>query len=576
MFRRETVSQLPQDVRTPRATPGSWRTPALLLAPALLLSSALFLGPLLQALLTSFAPVEGKVGLANYAVVIRSPSFRADFAFTFALGLGTVLGCTLAALPLALLLRHAFWGRHLVWLVALLPFVTPHIIAAYAIRLTLSPASPLLFWLPQSGRDGIALVNTWQGLLIALIWKHYPLMLLSLSAALQRLPPGVEEAARDLGAGAWRRLRTILLPLLAPGWAAGAALVLVLAISQFTITLILYGGQQVTTVPIDIYFETFSARRPGIAAALGIGLLLITLSLVAGSNWAVRRMGRTWAGMHAGRIATPPTLAPAPLARVSAALLVIALMIGVLGPIAGLALNSVSDQWLGGTPLPARYTMRWYAYVFRYEDAWGALVQSTLFALGTALVTTLVGVPAAYALVRYRFHGREAVEALFLAKNATPVILVGVGTASLFYRWGLADTFPGVLLAHCVGALPLLLRNAIAAFEQLDRAQEDAARDMGAGPWHRFRTIVLPQITPGVAGGAALAFLFSIDEFTVTFLISGVRYTTLPLRLYSVLSQGYIEAASAAAMLLLLPSLLYLIVLVRFFSSAVLSSSGEK
>jgi len=538
--------------------------------PALALSGTLFIGPLAQALLTSLG--AGQPSLAAYAAVLGSPGFRADFAFTIALGVGTVAGCTLVALPLALLLRRPFRGRQLAWLLALLPFVTPHIIAAYALRLTLSPASPLLFWLPQSGRDGIALVNAWPGLLIVLIWKHFPLLLLSLSAALQRLPPSVEEAARDLGAGTWRRLRTIVLPLIGPGWAAGATLVLVLSVSQFTISLIIYGGQRLTTVPIDIYFETFSSRQPAIAAALGLLLLLLTLGLAAVSS----RVGRqSNAGAGGGvRAAAPAEALPSPRGRLAAGLLLAGLIVGVLAPVLSLILTSFSSQWLGGTPLPSRYTLRWYSYLFRYENGLAALGQSVLFALAAAGLTALTGVPAAYALARYRFPGRGAIEALFLAKGATPVILIAVGTASLFYRWGLADTFLGVTLAHSVGALPLVLRGATAAFEQLDLAQEQAARDLGAGWLRRVVTIVLPQAAPGIAAAVALAFLFSMDEFTVTFLISGVRYSTLPLRLYSALSQGYIEPAAAAAVLLLIPSLLYLLALLRFFGPGLLTSAG--
>lgn len=564
-----TLSSAPSEVAEPRPAAAARLAPLLLLSPALALSGALFLGPLIQALLTSLG--AGRPSLAAYAAVLGSPGFRADFAFTIALGLGTVAGCTLVALPLALLLRQPFRGRRLVWLLALLPFVTPHIIAAYALRLTLSPASPLLFWLPQSGREGIALVNAWPGLLIALIWKHFPLLLLSLSAALQRLPPGAEEAARDLGAGAWRRLRTIVLPLIGPGWAAGATLVLVLSVSQFTITLIIYGGQRLTTVPIDIYFETFSSRRPEIAAALGLLLLLITLGLAAGSSWLGRRAGPTGGG---ARVTAPPEAIPTPGGRLAAGLLLAGLAVAVLAPVISLVLTSLSGQWLGGAPLPSRYTLRWYGYLFRYENGLAALGQSLLFALAAAGLTTLAGVPAAYALARYRFPGRDAIEALFLSKGATPVILIAVGTAALFYRWGLADTFLGVALAHSVGALPLVLRGATAAFEQLDPAQEQAARDLGAGWLRRAATIVLPQAAPGIAGAAALAFLFSMDEFTVTFLISGVRYSTLPLRLYSALSQGYIEPAAAAAVLLLIPSLLYLLALLRFFGPGLLTSAG--
>jgi ABC-type spermidine/putrescine transport system permease subunit II len=554
----------------PQRSPFARFSPFLLLSPALALSAALFIGPLIQALITSLG--AGRPSLAAYTAVLSSPGFRADFAFTIALGLGTVAGCTLIALPLALLLRWPFRGRRLAWLVALVPFVVPHIIAAYALRLTLSPASPLLFWLPQSGRDGMALVNAWPGLLIALIWKHFPLLLLSLSAALQQLPPGVEEAARDLGAGAWRRLRTIVLPLIGPGWAAGATLVLILSMSQFTISLIIYGGQRLTTVPIDIYFETFSSRRPEVAAALGLLLLLVTLVLAASAGWLGRRAGTD--APSGTRSAAPPEAIVTPGGRLAAGLLLAGLAIFVLAPVLSLVLTSFSSQWLGGAPLPSRYTLRWYDYLFRYENGLAALGQSVRFALAAAGLTTLAGVPAAYALARYRFPGRDAIEALFLAKGATPVILIAVGTAALFYRWGLADTFLGVTLAHSVGALPLVLRGTTAAFEQLDPSQEHAARDLGASWLRRIVTIVLPQAVPGIAGAAALAFLFSMDEFTVTFLISGVRYSTLPLRLYSALSQGYIEPAAAAAVLLLIPSLLYLLALLRIFGPSLLTSAG--
>jgi ABC-type spermidine/putrescine transport system permease subunit II len=542
----------------------------LLLSPALALSGALFLGPLLESLLTSLRTDSGTLTLDHYQHILASRGYRIDVVFTIAIGLGTVLASTIIALPLALLLRHPFRGRNLLWLVALLPFVTPHVVAAYALRLTLSPASPFLFWLPQGGADGIALVNAWPGLLIALTWKFFPVMLLTLTAALQGLPPGYEEAARDLGAGSWRRLREILLPLIGPGWLAGATLVFVLAASQFTITLIIYGGQRVTTIPIGIYFETFSSRRPGIAAALGMLLLLLTMLIVAVTAGWIRRRRRRWsagglAGLGARTYAgTQPV---SPVAGWWRRLVIAGTLLLVLGPILCLFLTSFSGQWLGGSPLPTAYTLRWYDYLFRYENGLAALRQSTWIALATTLLTLVAAVPASYALARYRFWGRDSIEQLLLAKTATPIIVIAVGTATLFYRWQINDTFVGIVLAHSVGALPLAVRSITAAFERSDRAQEEAARDLGAGPLRRFFDIVLPSALGGIMGGAALAFLFSMDEFTVTFLISGVQYTTLPLRLYSALNQGYIEPAAAAAVILLVPSLLFLGLLLRLFGT---------
>ncbi|MFP4439614.1 MAG: ABC transporter permease [Chloroflexaceae bacterium] len=550
----------------------------LLLSPTPALISVLFVGPLVESLLTSLRATEGGLTLAHYQHIFASRGYRRDFLFTLGIGLGTVVAGTMIALPLALVLREPFRGRGALWLIALLPFVTPHVVAAYALRLTLSPASPFLFWLPQGGADGIALVNAWPGLLIALTWKFFPVLLLTLTAALQGLPAGYEEAARDLGAGWWRRVREILLPLIAPGWLAGATLVFVLAASQFTITLIIYGGQGITTIPIGVYFETFSSRRPGIAAALGIVLLLVTLLIVALTAGWIRARTRRWAASGLAGLGAHAALEQAATSRggrFGRQLVIVGTLLFVLGPVLCLILTSFSGQWLGGTPLPTQYTLNWYGYLFRYENGLAALGQSTRIALATTALTMVAAVPASYALARYQFWGRDTIEHVLLAKTATPIIVIAVGTAALFYRWQLTDTFVGIVLAHSVGALPLAVRSITAAFERTDRAQEEAARDVGAGPLRRFFRIVLPGALSGVMGGAALAFLFSMDEFTVTFLISGVQYTTLPLRLYSALNQGYIEPAAAAAVILLVPSLLFLGLLLRLFGTEHLARVGR-
>ena len=537
-----------------------------LLAPALVISLGLFVGPLIQSAVTSAQGVDGAWSFANYAYILQSSGYRADMLFTLAIGFATVACATLIALPLALVLRTPFRGRQALWLLALLPLVTPHIIAAAALRMTLSSTSPLLFWLPQNGANGINLVNAWPGLLIATTWKFFPVLLLPLAAALQGLPSSYEAAARDLGAGWWRRLRTILLPLILPAWLGGATLVFLLSVSQFTITLVIYGGQKLTTIPVDVYFETFALQRPARAAALGLVLTILTLLTVVGSTWWGRRTTRHWASAGLSGLGArdePTSVAGSAALRLVPVLALIGMTLFVLGPVLCLVLYSFSDQWIGGSPLPSRLTLRWYDYFFRYENGLPAIGQSTVIAVATATLTTLLAIPAAYALARRTFRGRAAVEAFFLAKTATPIIVLAIGIAALFYRWQINDTFIGIVLAHTMLALPLAIRSITAAFERFDQAQEDAAQDLGATPWYRFQTIVLPLTLGGIASSAALSFLVSMDEFTITFLISGVRYTTLPLRLYSALDQGYIEPAAAAAVLLLIPATIYLVLLLR-------------
>ncbi|MHB8620138.1 MAG: ABC transporter permease [Chloroflexota bacterium] len=249
------------------------------------------------------------------------------------------------------------------------------------------------------------------------------------------------------------------------------------------------------------------------------------------------------------------------------ALLLLGTVAFVFVPMAILAIYSVAQDWNYPRLLPASLTGRWFRYIFQSEGAGSAIEQSVEVAVVVTLLGLLIGVPAGYALARYRFPGRKLVELLFLAKTTVPVILLGVGTASLFLTWHLFDTFQGIVLAHLVGALPFQVWTATAAFERLDIRQEEAARDLGASFLRRFAQVSVPGARGGIIAGSILVFLFSMDEFTVTFLISGIHWTTMPLRLYSAIQQNYIEPGAAAAIVLLTPSLVYLVVVAKFFGS---------
>jgi putative spermidine/putrescine transport system permease protein len=240
-----------------------------------------------------------------------------------------------------------------------------------------------------------------------------------------------------------------------------------------------------------------------------------------------------------------------------------ALAVVVATPALVLLLYSVSGGWQSGAVFPAELTLEWYAYIVRYENALPALTLSLRIAAVTAFVALLVGAPAGYALARLPVPGRQVIELMFLAKTATPVIVVGVGTAVVFLRAGLTDTFAGIVAAHLVGALPLMIWSAASAFRAIDPALEEAAHDAGAGAFRTFLLVTLPLARPGLTAGALLAFIYSLDEFAITFLISGVEYTTLPLRLYSTLQQGYIEPAAAASVLLVAPSVVLIALVLR-------------
>lgn len=252
--------------------------------------------------------------------------------------------------------------------------------------------------------------------------------------------------------------------------------------------------------------------------------------------------------------------------------LIVGLGFFVLIPVTILLLYSFTGQWNYPDLVPSRLTREWYSYLFKYTGGLSAIIQSTELAVSTTLATIVLGVPAGYVLARYRFRGRTLLKMLFLTKLAVPVIVVAVGTASLYIRFNLYDTFHGLLMAHVVGALPYMVWTCSATFEGIEPSLEEAAQDMGAGFWRTFFEILLPTALPGVLSGSILVFLYSMQEFPVTLLISGVKYTTMPLRLFENLHQGFIEPGSATAVILLIPSVIYLVIAVKFLRLNDLSS----
>jgi len=250
----------------------------------------------------------------------------------------------------------------------------------------------------------------------------------------------------------------------------------------------------------------------------------------------------------------------------------IGLAIFILLPIIVLALYSVSAEWNYPNILPQAYTLEWYEYLFKYEEGLSSLILSLEVAILSTLIAVSVSLPVGYILSRWRIKGRSILESLFLTRLVIPVIVIAVGCATIFMRIGLHDSFLGILLAHVANGLPFTIWTLEAAFESLDPDLEAAARTLGASPITTFFRITLPLAAPGIIAGSIFMFLYSLDEFTITFLISGVRYKTLPLRLYSVLEYGYIEPAAATSIILLIPSIIYLILVIRFMKPEVMQA----
>lgn len=237
------------------------------------------------------------------------------------------------------------------------------------------------------------------------------------------------------------------------------------------------------------------------------------------------------------------------------AAVVIGFAVAMLAPLICLLLYSVADRFSVSSPLPAGYTSRWFRAFADDPRGVGALWTSLKLASCATAAALALGLPLAWALARRRVIGGAVLESTVLLRSAVPVIVLGLGTAAFLYRVGAIDTWPALIAAHAAGGLPFVAVSVRPAISALDSTLLDAAQDVGAGPLRRF-CLAMRLIAPAIAAAGLYAFLFSLDEFGLTFLISGINIVTLPVLLYEAVQSSSVSAASAIAVVLLVPSLL--------------------
>ena len=249
-------------------------------------------------------------------------------------------------------------------------------------------------------------------------------------------------------------------------------------------------------------------------------------------------------------------------------------IINVALMVASVGVNSVARRWLG-TWLPDGYTTQWYLSAwkeFQLGDVLWVTAQVVLVVVGLSI---LIGVPAAYALARKQFRGKQLVMLLFILPLIIPPITYGIPLATVMYKVHLAGTLPGVILANLVPALPFVILVMTPFIEQIDPNLEAAARVFGAGTLRIFWYVLVPLLLPGMLAAALLVLVRTIAMFELTFLTAGPDSQTLVVALYYAVFAAGVRApqsVDAMAIVYMVVTLVWLLIALRFVNPTQLVS----
>ena len=220
----------------------------------------------------------------------------------------------------------------------------------------------------------------------------------------------------------------------------------------------------------------------------------------------------------------------------------------------------------GYLSLPTRgLSLRWFRTILDYPEFLRAFRDSLWLAALSSTIAIALAVPAALAIARYRFPGREAMPALVMSPLMVPHVVLGIAFLRFFTQIGLSGSFTGLVLSHVIVVIPFALRLVLAASYGIDQRIEHAATSLGAEPATVFRRVTLPLILPGVVSGWLLAAINSFDEVTMTVFIASPSTTTLPVRMFLYIQDNIDPLIAAISTCLIVLTAAVLIVLDRLY-----------
>lgn len=171
---------------------------------------------------------------------------------------------------------------------------------------------------------------------------------------------------------------------------------------------------------------------------------------------------------------------------------------------------------------------------FFFTSNWmQATWMSTRVAIGSTIVAIVLGVPAAYSIVRGNYPGKKYVTMLLLSPILVPIIVIALGLYFYFASLGITGSEVALIAGHAVYTTPFVIVTAMAGLRHVDQNLETAATIMGAGPLYTFFKVTLPLLKSAIFAGGLFAFLMSFDEVVIAYFISKAGSTTLPVKMFS-------------------------------------------
>ena len=513
--------------------------------------------PLLYLVYRAFFP-EGSFSLEAFARVYTYKLNWTALSNTIITASASMILGVIIAFPLAWLIgRTNLYFKKFFRTLFVMTYMVPPYVGAMAWLRLLNPTVGILNqWLAKIFNLSEMPFNIYSvgGLIWVLTTFYYPYAFITISRAMEKMDPSLEEASKISGASPLKTVATITMPMMMPSIVAAALLVFVSAASCYGIPSIIGAPGNVDTVTTRIIDFVYLGSSEGLsdATTLAVFLMLVANIILYLSTFVVgRKQYITVSGKS-----TRPNIVDLGKWRIPVTDLVIIFAIIVVGiPFATVFATSFTTNMGKSLFEAGNFTTKYWQVVFTRQQILNSAKNSIISASVAATAGIVISCVMAYLLTRTRAKGRHIPDFLITLGSGTPSIVIALGlimTMNGKFIINIYNTLFIMIVAYMIKYLMMGMRTIVSAMSQIHESLEEAAQISGAGWIKRFKDITIPLIAPSVVAGWFLIFMPCFYELTMSTLLYSTDTNTIGFELYQYQTYHSQQTASAMASAILI------------------------
>lgn len=503
--------------------------------------------------------IDGKFDLSNFKKFFQMKFYWSTLLNSFKVTIVATLIAVAVGLPLAYFTKTVkIKYQGLINIVAIIAYLSPPFIGAYA-------------WIQLLGRSGLitkAINNIlgisyngiygFAGIVLVFAMQSFPLVYLYISGAMENMDHSLNEAAESLGSNTWKRIRTVIIPLLIPSILASSLLVFMRVFSDFGTPMLI--GEGYRTMPVLVYTQFMSelGGDASFAATLSLIVIAVTLMLFFVQKFIAKRFNYSMSALK--------PIQPKKLTGFKNILihLLVYLVIFVAALPQIVVITTSFLETIGGKVYTGNFTLENYKNVLSSGESY-VIGNTYLIGLISILVILVLGVLISYMVQRKPNKFTGALDTLSMVPYIIPGSVLGIAFLLSFNKkpFLISGTTLIMVISFVIRRLAYTIRSSSATIGQISPSIEEAAISLGSNEVKSFKDVMLPMMLPGVISGALMSWTTVISELSSSIILYTSKIKTLTVATYTEVIRGNYSAAAVYSTILTVTSILSLILIFK-------------